>query len=648
MDFKKFSKNLIEKTKIVSSELITNSFDYVKKTAQVLQDRSYELKKHLTNISSKQENNNTVIVTKKNEKIENIIKILDDKKSVFITGGAGTGKSYILRKLKKHYKGYLHLTSSTGISAININGQTIHSWAGIGICNKKISTLVSEIKNKNRAQYKKLITARMLAIDEISMLTSDCLDYLNLFLKNIRENDSPFGGIQMIFIGDFFQLPPVIINRKIENKDFCFNSNSWKETNPENIILTEVKRQTDIEFINILNDIRKGCVSTKGIKLIWDREYECLDVVNSEKGLNILRLFATNNEANKHNRNCVEKISGKDYTFKSEDKIEWSSINDPSATILLSEEVDEQSNVWKNFNDDCRAVKQLQLRCDIDLKTGCRVMLLQNINLEEHLANGSCGTVINVDSNLNYVDVLFDNGRVERISKTKFEITLGTEEKVIKKINPDGNSYDIIANQKKLVRYQIPLALAYGITIHKSQGMTFNDLIVDCKKIFADGQAYVALSRTKSLAGLYPLNFDEYQVKANPFVIEFYKKIENESNISVNKNVSNIVKGQSNVKNKLSEDEIGSIIMTAILYKKKVNITYLSDQLYDNKGITIRKVRPLQLKLGKVFNNEDINTQYILDPDSFYLKAFCELRQDNRTFLLKRIQNIELCDELFS
>ena len=106
MDFKKFSKNLIEKTKIVSSELITNSFDYVKKTAQVLQDRSYELKKHLTNISSKQENNNTVIVTKKNEKIENIIKILDDKKSVFITGGAGTGKSYILRKLKKHYKGY--------------------------------------------------------------------------------------------------------------------------------------------------------------------------------------------------------------------------------------------------------------------------------------------------------------------------------------------------------------------------------------------------------------------------------------------------------------------------------------------------------------------------------------------------------------
>lgn len=640
MDFRAFSKNLIKKAKTVSSELITGSL-------QVLQERSDDLKKYLANNSLKQ-NNNTVVKTEKNENIENIIKILDDKKSVFITGGAGTGKSYILRKLKKHYKGYLHLTSSTGISAININGQTIHSWAGIGICNKKIPILVSEIKNKNRAQYKKLITARMLAIDEISMLTSDCLDYLNSFLKNIREDNAPFGGIQMIFIGDFFQLPPVIINRKIENKDFCFSSNAWKEVNPKNIILTEVKRQTDIEFVNILNDIRKGNVSTKGIKLIWDRESECSCVVASEKGLNILRLFATNSEANKHNHDCIEKISGKDYTFKSEDKIEWFSTNDPTETILLTEEVDEQSKVWKNFNDDCRAVKQLKLKCNTELKTGCRVMLLQNINLEEQLANGSCGTVVNIDSNLNYVDVSFDSGKVERILKTKFEIILGTEEKVINKTDQNGNPYTVIANQRKLVRYQIPLALAYGITIHKSQGMTFNDLIVDCKKIFADGQAYVALSRTRSLNGLYPLNFDEYQVKANPFVIEFYKKIEGVHNISENKGPTVTDIDKLKTKNQLSEDEIGSIIMTAILYKMKINITYESNQLYNDKELTIRKVRPLQLKLGKVFNDEDLNTQYILEPDSFYLKAFCELRQDNRTFLLKRIQHVELCYEFFA
>ena len=173
--------------------------------------------------------------------------------------------------------------------------------------------------------------------------------------------------------------------------------------------------------------------------------------------------------------------------------------------------------------------------------------------------NGKNLYVVNIDSNLNYVDVSFDSGKVERILKTKFEIILGTEEKVINKTDQNGNPYTVIANQRKLVRYQIPLALAYGITIHKSQGMTFNDLIVDCKKIFADGQAYVALSRTRSLNGLYPLNFDEYQVKANPFVIEFYKKIEHENNISINKKET--VSDETNAKTLETEGVIASVYL---------------------------------------------------------------------------------------
>ena len=163
-----------------------------------------------------------IIALKYLQKIKDFDKILayiENGHNVFITGGAGVGKSYVLSKLKEQYGKKLHMTSTTGISAINVGGQTLHSWAGIGLANKSTSSVVKKIC-KNPVLYKTLLCCKMLAIDEISMLDNITLDYVNEILKAIRENDKPFDGIQVIIVGDFFQFSPVQIKKY--KKDFCF------------------------------------------------------------------------------------------------------------------------------------------------------------------------------------------------------------------------------------------------------------------------------------------------------------------------------------------------------------------------------------------------------------------------------------------
>lgn len=333
-------------------------------------------------------------------------------------------------------------------------------------------------------------------------------------------------------------MPPVVKdnehpNRKLQDSDYCFNCKTWKDLNLVPIVLKEVKRQTDKDFVGVLNNLREGKTELEDLKVIWNREQEVREFLHSDEANDILKLFSTNDSADNYNLQRLAQLEYPEASLIAEDGIKWYDDNDNCVEI---DHIDRESDEWKKFDIDCKAPLKLQLKCDLKLKTGCRVMLLKNLDIANGLANGSCGTVVNIKPNV--VEVLFDtNKQIVPIQRVNFEMPVNTKSKTIQITNEDGYITKIIATKKKIVRNQYPLRLAYGITIHKSQGMTFDKLIVDCGRVFADGQAYVALSRTRSLQGLYPINFDHTTVTVSKAVVEFYKQLDD---ISVVNNLTDM------------------------------------------------------------------------------------------------------------
>ena len=423
-----------------------------------------------------------------NEYLNKIIGIINKGENIFITGYAGTGKSYILNKLKKKFK--IDVTSTTGLAAVNIQGQTIHSWAGVGICNKPVNVVAENILKRSNLK-KQILKCNILAIDEISMLDAQTFDYIDTVLKMVRDNDEPFGGIQVLLFGDFFQLPPV----EKDEKGFCFSSNCWKELNIKTIFLEKIYRQTDNKFIRSLNNIRMNSITDEDLKLFNTRE-----VKNNTYNSDILHIFSTNKEADTYNSLKFNNVKNPVHTFISEDKIhkkkEVISVNKENPQKSLSKF---DLITLDMFDKYCKAPQILEL------KEGCKVMLLKNHNFAKGLINGACGVVLKIEEDA--VIVKFDNGIEEAITKNTFEYYREGE---------------LVSS-----RDQYPLRLAYGITIHKSQGMTLNELVVDCNRIFECGQAYVALSRIKTLDGLYLRSFNPNKVVVNEEVINFYDSLKN-------------------------------------------------------------------------------------------------------------------------
>lgn len=431
--------------------------------------------------------------------IEKILKILETR-NIFITGGGGVGKSWTINQLSEELP--LVLTSSTGISAINIGGQTIHSWTGIGIADKPIEQVVTFITKtpKGKTKYKEICSAKYLVIDEISMLNSYTFDYINEVLKQVRGIDEPFGGIRVIAVGDFYQLPPVKIGEMVEingaNRliDYCFNSNTWKELNFKTIHLTKVYRQTDEKFIKALNDIRIGKVTPADNALFTSRNFP----YSFEPPKEAVKIFAVNEQVDEENRKRFDEIDEPVYTFKAINQIRsWidgtSQMVSPDNSKLPS--WDRQK--YENFDKDCRIPNELHL------KKGCRVMLLKNIDLDSGLVNGSCGYVTKL--NQHNITVEFDNGIVYSVDRETTEVKEG------KKV--------------KISREQYPLRLAYSISAHKSQGATFDSCFVDCSRFFECGQGYVALSRARSLDKLYLKNFNADKIFVDEKVRAFYDSI---------------------------------------------------------------------------------------------------------------------------
>lgn len=429
---------------------------------------------------------------KDSEELQKIIKLINEGQNLFITGGAGTGKSFILNVLKQRYR--IAITSTTGISAINIKGQTIHSWAGIGIAQSPIEVTVNKILS-NPVLERQIKYCSLLAIDEISMLDGFTFDYINEVLKKVKDCEAPFGGIQILLFGDFFQLPPV--QKKL--KGYCFSSSAWNELNLTPVILDKIYRQEEKLFVETLKNVRYGIVTQEDYDILSKRDLGLI-----QTNADILHLFSTNKEANNHNFSKLKTLMNQESGYNAKDVI-YHYGKDGISTGNTT--VDNPNTL--NIND-LRIFKKLEEYCKapnvLKLKKGCRVILLKNINFKQCLVNGSTGTIYELADD--FITIDFDNGvRYTMTSKEKFEY----------------RSEGVV----KAIREQYPLNLAYGITINKAQGMTLNKVVVDFNRIFADGQAYVALSRVKTLNGLYIKNFEVKKIIASEQAIDFYKGIEN-------------------------------------------------------------------------------------------------------------------------
>lgn len=421
-------------------------------------------------------------------------KILEQFKkghNLFITGGGGVGKSYTLNKLRELCLSMV-VTSSTGISAVNIQGQTLHSWCGMGVGQLPIKRCIDIVSN-NDEKASAIKSCSVLAIDEISMLNSMTLDYVNQLLQGVRGNKKPFGGIQVLLFGDFFQLPPVKLGDLqevgcIKGKiDYCFNSLVWPKLKLKTINLTKVYRQTDSTFISALNNVRQGIIKDEDMKLFYSRN-------NLNPPEECVRLYAANKESDNYNLFKYNKIKQKEFTFFSSDRyIVKNEDKNPWKDKLTKT----QKKLFEEFDKNCKA-KRI-----INLKVGCRVMLLHNLNIDSGLCNGSCGYVTELRDN--GVLVKFDNGIEEFIKKAKFQIH---------------SKGELLIERK-----QIPLCLAYSITCHKSQGMSLDKVFIDMSKIFTSGQCYVALSRARTLDGLYLRNFSKSKIMTDNRIKDFYKNI---------------------------------------------------------------------------------------------------------------------------
>lgn len=430
--------------------------------------------------------------------IQQILEILKTR-NIFITGGGGVGKSYTVNKLKEKLP--VIITSSTGISAVNICGQTIHSWAGIGVCGRPIGQVIGFLNSsKGKSKRKEICDAEYLVIDEISMLNSFTFDYIDKVLQAARNNSAPFGGLRVILVGDFYQLPPVKIGENTvvgENEflvDYCYNSLAWKSLDLYTINLEKVHRQADANFIKTLNNARTGRCDCQDMKLLATRNYMTEASIPKE----VVRLYSVNEKADAENLNRFTELEGKSRKYLSLDRVRTYK-NGTNCMVNAS-----QNNLpkwdWDKyvaFDKACRIPKILEV------KKGARVMLLTNKSFETGLVNGSLGNVTALADNR--IKVKFDNGEEVWIDSETTEIKEG--------------------KQVKISREQIPLRLAYAITVHKAQGLTLDKVFVDFDRIFAAGQAYVALSRAKSLEGLFIKNFDPDKIFVDKSIVKFYEGI---------------------------------------------------------------------------------------------------------------------------
>ena len=414
------------------------------------------------------------------QKKDELLSLISSHKNVSILSQGGTGKSTLITAVKNK-KDSFSITSTTGVSAYLIGGSTIHSFSGIGVIrpHNTIKDVITKIK-KNKQAKLRIEQTDILVIDEISMLGGSYFDMLNASFKIIRKNNKPFGGMVVIVTGDFYQLSPI-------NDTYVFETETWREMEFHNIHLETVYRFTDDVYRDMLGRIRTGKHTAEDNVELFKRvkAYTELDIESME----IKPTFLTSKRID------VEDENRKELQKNQNELVIYPAIDD------YKEENKEENNK-ENNKENAFDILSLVAPKNLELKVGSQVMLLVNKSVEEGLTNGARGVVIKLESD--YVYVKFMSGET-----IPFERHIFPFEK-------DGK---VIAT-----RSQFPFCLAYALTIHKIQGSTLDLAIVDIgNSVFQSHMTYVALSRVRSLSGLYIKSFNPHRITVDQRVVDFYK-----------------------------------------------------------------------------------------------------------------------------
>lgn len=420
--------------------------------------------------------------------------------NVYLTGAAGSGKTFLLN----HYIDYLKqqsiavgITASTGIAATHMGGVTIHSWSGMGIRDELSPQDITELVKRPYLR-KHFAKTRVLIIDEISMLHAHQLDLVDRLCRAFKHTNTPFGGLQVVMCGDFFQLPPVTRAGKKEETDqptlfaaekdrmrdagmdFVTQSDVWAEMNLQICYLDEQHRQDDRTFLRVLNEIRNGDVSEDTIEALTARMDKDI-----EGYVKPTKLYTHNANVDTINREQLDALPGEGIEY------------------IMS---------WRGRLPLVEVLKKSCLAPDIlTLKIGAQVMFVKN-NYEIGYVNGTLGEVVNFDSKNQPLVRTFDGAEI-LVSATSWEVK---EE-----------------NVEMAAIAQLPLRLAWAITVHKSQGMSLDAAEIDLKRSFIPGMGYVALSRVRSLKGLKLLGINQMALQVNPEVAELDREFVSRSNEAI-------------------------------------------------------------------------------------------------------------------
>lgn len=427
--------------------------------------------------------------------------------SVFFTGSAGTGKSLVLQELKRQLNAQTTaFTASTGIAATAIGGVTLQGWAGLTVTavnavleeGESIDTLVQAVR-KRRDAVQRWTNTRTLVCDEISMVDGDLFDLLDVVGRRIRGvKDKPWGGIQLVLSGDFFQLPPVGGSKQNRGagggggfggtpapKKFAFKAKCWPKAVHKCIELTQVFRQADNAFVTVLNEIRWGRVSAESAAMLQDRWAATCET--ADKDIKPTKLHTHRADVESENSEQLKLLPGETAVYKASDTA-YGGANSQGNLIML--------------DASCPAAKEVKL------KVGAQVILTKTLDQAAGLVNGARGIVTSFQGPMKHPVVKFVSGAEVVVRPETWTVSLG--------------GIDLAS------RRQVPLDLAWALSIHKSQGLSLDAVEMSLAKVFECGQAYVALSRARSLLGLV-LNerFNPACVRAHPDVIDFYTRMAN-------------------------------------------------------------------------------------------------------------------------
>ena len=405
------------------------------------------------------------------------LNILKSGQNVFITGSAGTGKTYLLNQYIQYLKErqiYPTIVAPTGIAASHLKGQTIHSFFALGIRDTVVDNgYVDFLLDKSylKSRFSKL---KVLIIDEVSMVSPEIFSSMDKVLRAFKNNPEPFGGVQVVISGDFFQLPPV--SRVFKEKRFAWQSPVWKSLELKSCYLQEKFRQKDERLIEVLDDIRTGTISAKSREMLDSRYMKEL-----HSDFTPTKLYTHNVDVDRINLEELHKLEGKPQVFKYTSKGSAKNIEKIFKTALLLEE--------------------------LTLKKDAVVIFIKN-NPEKGYVNGTTGVIIGFESNIPIVKI--STGQKIRVIAEDWTIE-----------NEAGETIATVS--------QVPLRLAWAITIHKSQGMTLDAAEIDLSKTFEVGQGYVALSRIKSIEGLRLMGLNDMALSVDPLILRIDEPIKKAS-----------------------------------------------------------------------------------------------------------------------